>query len=83
MPATRSVALDPACALRPDAPSCRRLAATAQIPVESFRPGVGRWACRPTRCTPLNPRLIIVRISGWARMVAYRYKPGFGTLIES
>src|SRR5258708_35626179 len=30
----------------------------------------------------LNPKLVIVRISGWGQDGRYRHKPGFGTLIE-
>jgi len=30
-----------------------------------------------------NPRLIIVRVSGWGQDGPYRDRPGFGTLVES
>jgi formyl-CoA transferase len=29
-----------------------------------------------------NPRLVIVRISGWGQTGPYKHKPGFGTLVE-
>ena len=29
-----------------------------------------------------NPRLVIVRLSGWGQTGPYRHKPGFGTLVE-
>ncbi|MFX6582715.1 CoA transferase, partial [Acinetobacter baumannii] len=29
-----------------------------------------------------NPRLVVVRISGWGQDGPYRHKPGFGTLVE-
>ncbi|MFO1046295.1 MAG: CoA transferase [Geminicoccaceae bacterium] len=77
----KSVALD----LRAEAGRAivRRLAATAQILVESFRPGVlEQMGLSPDALHALNPRLIIVRISGWGQDGRYRHKPGFGTLIE-
>ena len=30
-----------------------------------------------------NPRLVIVRVSGWGQDGPYRDRPGFGTLVES
>ena len=77
----RSVALD----LRSDAGRAivRGLAKTAQILVESFRPGVLEdMALAPDALHRLNPKLVIVRISGWGQDGRYRHKPGFGTLIE-
>ena len=77
----RSVALD----LRSDASRAivRGLAKTAQILVESFRPGVLEdMALAPDALHRLNPKLVIVRISGWGQDGRYRHKPGFGTLIE-
>ena len=42
-----------------------------------------RWAWRPTCCSARNPRLVIVRVSGWGQTGPWRSKPGFGTLIEA
>ena len=61
----------------------RRLAASAAILVESFRPGVLEdIGLAPADLHGLNPKLVIVRISGWGQGGRYRHKPGFGTLIE-
>jgi formyl-CoA transferase len=61
----------------------RRLAASAAILVESFRPGVLEdMNLAPRDLHALNPKLVIVRISGWGQDGRYRHKPGFGTLIE-
>src|SRR5690348_10469641 len=44
----------------------RRLAASAAILVESFRPGVlEAMGLSPAELHELNPKLVIVRISGW------------------
>jgi crotonobetainyl-CoA:carnitine CoA-transferase CaiB-like acyl-CoA transferase len=77
----KSVALD----LRADdgLEIVRKLAASAQILVESFRPGVLEdMGLAPVDLHRLNPKLVIVRISGWGQDGRYRHKPGFGTLIE-
>ena len=77
----KSVALD----LRSDAGRAivRELAKSAQILVESFRPGVLEdMQLAPAELHKINPKLIIVRISGWGQDGRYRHKPGFGTLIE-
>ncbi|UYN95224.1 MAG: CoA transferase [Enhydrobacter sp.] len=61
----------------------RRLATDAAIVVESFRPGVMEdMGLSPAELHALNPKLIVVRISGWGQDGRYRHKPGFGTLIE-
>jgi crotonobetainyl-CoA:carnitine CoA-transferase CaiB-like acyl-CoA transferase len=77
----KSVALD----LRSDAGRTivRELAKTAAILIESFRPGVLEdMGLSPAELHAINPRLVIVRISGWGQDGRYRHKPGFGTLIE-
>ncbi|HEY6983428.1 CoA transferase [Reyranella sp.] len=77
----KSVALD----LRSDGGRAivRQLAASAAILVESFRPGVLEdMGLSPADLHRVNPKLVIVRISGWGQDGRYRHKPGFGTLIE-
>jgi crotonobetainyl-CoA:carnitine CoA-transferase CaiB-like acyl-CoA transferase len=60
-----------------------RLIPSAAIFVESFRPGtLERMDLGPERLLQLNPKLIIVRISGWGQDGPYRRRPGFGTLVE-
>ncbi len=36
----------------------------------------------PAELHEINPKLVILRISGWGQDGRYRHKPGFGTLIE-
>ncbi|MBY0330041.1 MAG: CoA transferase [Acetobacteraceae bacterium] len=61
----------------------RRLAADAAMLVESFRPGVlEAMGLAPAGLLALNPRLVIVRVSGWGQDGPYSHKPGFGTLVE-
>jgi crotonobetainyl-CoA:carnitine CoA-transferase CaiB-like acyl-CoA transferase len=61
-----------------------RLVPTAAIFVESFRPGtLEEMALGPEALLAKNPRLVVVRISGWGQDGPYRRRPGFGTLVES
>ena len=61
----------------------KRLAATAAIFVESFRAGVlEEMGLSPETLLALNPRLVIIRISGWGQTGPFAHKPGFGTLVE-
>ena len=61
----------------------RRLARDAAMLVESFRPGVlEAMGLDPAALLAANPRLVVVRISGWGQDGPYRHKPGFGTLVE-
>jgi Predicted acyl-CoA transferases/carnitine dehydratase len=56
---------------------------SAHIFVESFRPGVlERMGFGPEILLTLNPKLVIVRISGWGQDGPYHQRPGFGTVIE-
>ena len=60
-----------------------RLAASADVLVESFRPGtLEEMGLAPERLLAGNPKLILVRISGWGQDGPYRRRPGFGTLVE-
>jgi formyl-CoA transferase len=60
-----------------------RLIPTAAIFVESFRPGtLEDMGLAPETLFERNPKLVIVRISGWGQDGPYRRRPGFGTLVE-
>ena len=62
----------------------RQLAAGADMLVESFRPGVlEAMGLAPETLLAANPRLVVVRVSGWGQTRPHRHKPGFGTLVES
>jgi formyl-CoA transferase len=59
------------------------LVPTTAIFIESFRPGtLEAMGLAPDRLLARNPRLVIVRISGWGQDGPYRRRPGFGTLVE-
>jgi crotonobetainyl-CoA:carnitine CoA-transferase CaiB-like acyl-CoA transferase len=59
------------------------LAAGAHCLVESFRPGtLEAMGLGPQVLLERNPRLVIVRISGWGQDGPYSRRPGFGTLVE-
>ena len=61
----------------------KQLAVTADVLVESFKPGVlEAMGLGPDVLHKINPGLVITRISGWGQTGPYRHKPGFGTLVE-
>src|SRR4051812_44401271 len=60
-----------------------RLVASTQVFIESFRPGVlEKMGLGPEELLARNPRLVILRISGWGQSGPYHQRPGFGTVIE-
>jgi crotonobetainyl-CoA:carnitine CoA-transferase CaiB-like acyl-CoA transferase len=60
-----------------------KLAEGAQVFVESFRPDtLEKMGLAPEALLARNPKLVIVRISGWGQTGPYRRRPGFGTLVE-
>src|SRR5580765_3661077 len=60
-----------------------RLVASSAIFVESFRPGtLEAMGLGPERLLEKNPKLVVVRISGWGQDGPYCRRPGFGSLIE-
>ncbi len=61
----------------------RRLVPSTAIFIESFRPGVlEEMGLAPEALLALNPKLVIVRISGFGQDGPYAQRPGFGTIIE-
>ncbi|WP_329256353.1 CoA transferase [Actinoallomurus sp. NBC_01490] len=62
----------------------RRLLAGADVFIENFRPGtLERWGLDPEDLLRINPRLVVVRVSGFGQTGPYRSRPGFGTLAEA
>jgi crotonobetainyl-CoA:carnitine CoA-transferase CaiB-like acyl-CoA transferase len=60
-----------------------RLVQSAQVFIENFRPGtLEEMGLAPAILHERNPKLVIVRVSGWGQDGPYRDKPGFGTLVE-
>lgn len=62
----------------------RRLAAEADVVVENFRPGtLENWGLGYEALAAINPKLIMVRVSGFGQTGPYRNKPGFGVIGEA
>lgn len=60
------------------------LVRTADVLIENFRPGtLERWNLGPDRLLEMNPRLVLVRMTGFGQVGPYAHRPGFGTLAES
>ncbi|HVQ75284.1 MAG TPA: CoA transferase, partial [Candidatus Binatia bacterium] len=62
----------------------RRLACGADALVENFLPGTfEKWGLGWDVLSADNPRLVMVRVSGWGQDGPYRDRPGFGTMVEA
>ena len=62
----------------------RSLLKEADVLIENFRPGtLEGWGLDPQKLLELNPRLIVLRISGYGQTGPYRDKPGFGVVAEA
>lgn len=60
------------------------LVKTSQMLVENFLPGtLEQWELGPDVLHAANPKLVIVRISGWGQSGPDRRVPGFGSLVEA
>ena len=62
----------------------RRLARHAHVVVENFRPGaLEKWNLGWEALSRENPKLVLVRISGYGQTGPYRERPGFGAIGEA
>ncbi len=62
----------------------RRLVADADVVIENFRPGtLERWGLGYPELSAINPRLVLVRVTGFGQIGPYAGRPGFGTLAEA
>ena len=62
----------------------RRLLAEADIMIENFKPGtMEKWGLGPEALHAINPRLIIVRMSGYGQDGPYSSRAGFGGIGEA
>ncbi|TXC66744.1 CoA transferase [Piscinibacter aquaticus] len=78
----RSVALDLRSAEGQQA--VRALAAEADVLIENFKPGTMEgWGLGWEALHAANPKLIMLRVSGYGQTGPYRDKPGFGVLGEA
>ncbi|MGI9520063.1 MAG: CaiB/BaiF CoA transferase family protein [Hyphomicrobiaceae bacterium] len=78
----KSITLD----LRPDEGKAifLDLVQRMNVLVENFKPGtLEKWGIGPDVLLDRNPRLVIVRVSGWGQTGLYAHKPGFGSLVEA
>jgi crotonobetainyl-CoA:carnitine CoA-transferase CaiB-like acyl-CoA transferase len=62
----------------------RRLVAHADILIENFKPGtMEKWGLGPDVLQAINPRLIIVRVSGYGQTGPYASRAGYGGIGEA
>lgn len=62
----------------------RQLAQDADVLIENFRPGAMEgWGLAPDDLIARNPKLIVLRISGYGQTGPYRNRPGFGVIGEA
>jgi crotonobetainyl-CoA:carnitine CoA-transferase CaiB-like acyl-CoA transferase len=61
-----------------------RLAATADVIIENFRPGtLEKWDLGWPELSAANPRLVLTRVTGFGQFGPSAHRPGFGTLAEA
>jgi crotonobetainyl-CoA:carnitine CoA-transferase CaiB-like acyl-CoA transferase len=57
---------------------------SADVFVENFRPGrLEQWGLGVEKLHEVNPRLVVVRTTGFGQTGPYKDRPGFGTLAEA
>ncbi len=62
----------------------RTLVKEADVLIENFRPGtLEGWGLDPEALLEINPKLIVLRISGYGQTGPYKDKPGFGVVAEA
>lgn len=62
----------------------RELARTADIVIENYRPGTfERWGLSYADLAKINPRLVMVRVSGFGQTGPYAKRGGYGTIAEA
>ncbi|MBU9279409.1 CaiB/BaiF CoA transferase family protein [Burkholderia multivorans] len=62
----------------------RRLVAEADVLIENFRPGtLEGWGLGWDALSAINPRLVMLRVSGYGQSGPYRDRPGFGAIAEA
>lgn len=62
----------------------RRLVAESDILVENFRPGtLERWGLGYDELSTLNPRLVMVRVTGYGQTGPYAPRAGYGSIGEA
>jgi len=61
----------------------KRLVVEADALIEGFRPGaMEKWGLGPDDLLAVNPKLVMLRYSGFGQTGPYKDRPGFGTIAE-
>lgn len=61
-----------------------QLVREADVVIENFVPGkLEQMELGPQQLHAANPKLVVVRVSGWGQTGPFSHKPGFGTLVEA
>ncbi|MER6205118.1 CoA transferase [Streptomyces sp. NPDC001642] len=61
-----------------------RLATTADVIIENFRPGtLEKWDLGWAELSAANPKLVLARVTAFGQFGPYAHRPGFGTLAEA
>ncbi len=62
----------------------RRMVAGADIVIENYRPGTfERWGLGYAELAKVNPRVVLVRVSGFGQTGPYAHRGGYGTVAEA
>ena len=62
----------------------RELVAKTDFLLENFRPGtLEKWGCGYAELAKINPRLIMIRVSGYGQSGPYASRAGFGAIGEA
>jgi crotonobetainyl-CoA:carnitine CoA-transferase CaiB-like acyl-CoA transferase len=62
----------------------RQIAAQSDIVLENFRPGtLERWQLDYGQLSKINPRIVVVHVSGFGQSGPYRSDAGFGSVAEA
>ena len=61
-----------------------RLVEKADAVIENFRPGTfARWGLSYEELARVNPRIVLVHVSGYGQTGPYTHRPGYGTVAEA
>lgn len=61
----------------------KRLVVETDVLIEGFRPGaMEKWGLGPDDLLAVNPKLVMLRYSGFGQTGPYKDRPGFGTIAE-
>ena len=62
----------------------KKLIETTDVLIENFRTGtMEKWGLGWEDLKRINPRLVMIRVTGYGQTGPYRHRPGFGTIAEA